>query len=320
MLRHERHTAGRPAEPARTRRSFSDSEALVRLDDDELALRSAAGCRAAFAELYRRYREDLCEHAATLLGSAEGSEDAMQDSYLALLERLLDGSALDVPVLPALLDELRAAVAVAQADQEYRSWPDRPVPAPAREFSVPVHDLVKAADAFRCLPRPAKSLVWVIAVERWSASAVADLLGVDPVTVGVMMAHSVESLRLNYLQEFAPLSVPVECRAARGRLAAWICGRLPREPREQVSRHVANCAGCGEIAFDLRALRGLMPDASFPWPLCPSLVRGSLGDPVLSRQRRGFMYRPAAQGAAATSGAAREHRRMRQWQGSPRSR
>jgi RNA polymerase sigma-70 factor (ECF subfamily) len=54
--------------------------------DDLLIARIADGDREAFAELYRRYRADVCRFAAHMSGSASAAEDIVQEVFVAVIE------------------------------------------------------------------------------------------------------------------------------------------------------------------------------------------------------------------------------------------
>ena len=54
---------------------------------DELLLEMiAGGDREAFAELYRRYRSDICRFAAHMCGSQTAAEDILHEVFIAVIE------------------------------------------------------------------------------------------------------------------------------------------------------------------------------------------------------------------------------------------
>jgi len=72
-------------------------------DDDQLIARAGAGDRAAFAQLYRRYRPDVYRFAAHVSGSAAVAEDVVQDVFVAVIEDASGYRADRSGVLPWLL-------------------------------------------------------------------------------------------------------------------------------------------------------------------------------------------------------------------------
>lgn len=53
--------------------------------DDVLISSIAEGDREAFAELYRRYRADVCRFAAHMCGSATAAEDIVHEAFVAVI-------------------------------------------------------------------------------------------------------------------------------------------------------------------------------------------------------------------------------------------
>jgi RNA polymerase sigma-70 factor (ECF subfamily) len=101
--------------------------------DTVLIRRLRAGDRAAFAEIHRRYRQELERHAARLLGPrVTGAEDVVQEVF-ARAHRALLADGRDVVLRPWLhtlvrnrcLDELRRPVPPIADEEAAR---DRPSP------------------------------------------------------------------------------------------------------------------------------------------------------------------------------------------------
>jgi RNA polymerase sigma-70 factor (ECF subfamily) len=54
--------------------------------DERLIAQIAGGDREAFAELYRRYRLDICRFAAHMCGSPTAAEDILHEVFVAVIE------------------------------------------------------------------------------------------------------------------------------------------------------------------------------------------------------------------------------------------
>jgi RNA polymerase sigma-70 factor (ECF subfamily) len=54
--------------------------------DELLIAQIAGGDREAFAELYRRYRLDICRFAAHMCGSPAAAEDILHEVFVAVIE------------------------------------------------------------------------------------------------------------------------------------------------------------------------------------------------------------------------------------------
>ena len=59
---------------------------VLKAPDDLLIAQIAAGDRDAFAELYRRYRSDVCRFAAHMSGSATLAEDIVHEAFVAVID------------------------------------------------------------------------------------------------------------------------------------------------------------------------------------------------------------------------------------------
>ncbi len=61
---------------------------MIETPDQDLLDRARAGCEESWTTLYRRHRGRIYRFALHMCGSADMAEDAVQETFLALLERM----------------------------------------------------------------------------------------------------------------------------------------------------------------------------------------------------------------------------------------
>ncbi|HYS39997.1 MAG TPA: hypothetical protein VEO01_30655 [Pseudonocardiaceae bacterium] len=241
---------------------------IENLPDDQLVRAVRAGNTDAFGELYLRYLPKALHAATHLVDSYESSEDLTAEAFTVLLEGLLAGTDQGLPFWPDLLVQLRAAMlrtapdtATFFAGQEGimgGCLSDAQLESARRE-----REYALVLDAFTSLPARPRALLLRLLIRGMSVDAIAASLRTDSDLVARAVATATETLRVAYLQAHVPFSSPA-CVEPASRLAAWLCGHLAQLPREQVSRHVAECSFCRRAASELTELRQRMRTCRAP--------------------------------------------------------
>lgn len=236
---------------------------IENLRDDQLLCAVRAGDTEAFSQLYVRYAR-AAQHAATqLVDSHECSEDLAAETFTVLLEQLLAGNGPRLRFWPDLLTQLRTTVCrtAPSADSRFADQEeildgclsDAQLDSIRRERE---YGLV--LEAFASLSMRSRNLLRRLQIRGMSVEAVAASLRTDTNLVARAAATATEALRVAYLQAHVPPPVSPACAEPASRLAAWLCGHLAQQPRQQVSRHVAQCSACAHVTDELARLRRRM--------------------------------------------------------------
>jgi DNA-directed RNA polymerase specialized sigma24 family protein len=236
---------------------------IENLRDDQLVRAVRAGDTNAFGELYLRYARKAHDAAVHLVDSHEDSEDLTAEAFTALFEELLTGNGPVLRFWPDLLAQLRAAMlrTVPHIDTPFAGregvtggcLSDAQLESARRE-----REYTLVLDAFASLPARPRTLLLRLLVRGSSVEVVAAALRTDVDLVAQAASTATGALRVAYLQAHVPSSLSPACAEPASRLAAWLCGHLARQPREQVSRHVADCSFCRQATSELTDLRQRM--------------------------------------------------------------
>ncbi|HYS40218.1 MAG TPA: sigma-70 family RNA polymerase sigma factor [Pseudonocardiaceae bacterium] len=224
--------------------------------DDILADAVRNGDREAFGDLYVRYSLVAHRFACRLLGSAQGADDVVSESFAKVLNRLLSGGGPTTAFRSYLLTTVRTTLYKQLAADR---MVDRQVELsePAGPQTDPLMDQLDAgfaARAFQTLSQRWQSVLWQLEVEDKSTAAVATLLGIHPNAVAALVFRARDALRVAYLQMHVNTDVSDGCRESAVHLAAWLCGRLHRAQRTRVGQHLDCCDRCTCAAVELSEL------------------------------------------------------------------
>jgi RNA polymerase sigma factor (sigma-70 family) len=228
--------------------------------DDILADAVRDGDREAFAELYVRYSVIAYRFACRLLGSAQGADDVVSESFAKVLNRLLAGGGPTSAFRSYLLTTVRTTLyKQLSADRMV----DRQVELtePSVVQTDPLMDRLDAGfavRAFHTLSQRWQSVLWHLEIEDKSTAAVATLLGIHPNAVAALVFRARDALRVAYLQMHVNTDVDDDCRESAVNLAAWLCGRLHRAQRTRVGHHLDGCDQCTRAAAELSELMAQM--------------------------------------------------------------
>lgn len=225
--------------------------------DDSLADAVRNGDRAAFADLYIRYAAVAHRFACRLLGTTQGADDVVSESFAKVLNRLLAGGGPTTAFRSYLLTTVRTTLYKQLAADR---MVDRQVELPESSVVVQTDPLMEqldagfAARAFHTLSERWQSVLWHLEVEDKSTATVAGLLGIHPNAVAALVFRARDALRVAYLQMHVNTDVKDGCRESAANLAAWLCGRLHRAQRTRVEQHLDCCDRCARAAVELSEL------------------------------------------------------------------
>ena len=235
------------------------------LRDDQLLGAVRAGDTHAFGELYTRYARKAGRVATLLTDSSDLAEDVAAEAFTVLLERLLAGQGPAREFWPDLLAQIRAS-ASHEIPEGHLPFTDQQEITGACLSDAQLDSIRQereywlVRDALTMVSERSRKLLHTLANTGMSIEAVAISRHTSVHLVADAVARATEALRVAYLQAHVPPPVSPDCVEPARRLAAWLCERLSQQPREQLSRHVAECTSCARIADELAELRGQMLD------------------------------------------------------------
>src|SRR5215213_4467063 len=234
---------------------------LLRLASDERLVEGVrAGSERAFEVLFDRYHRGVLGFCRHMLGSVEEAEDAVQHTFLSAYRELSRSDARVVfrPWLYTIarnrcLTMLRARVR--QSGEELVDPPTEHLAA-AVERRNDLRDLLR--DVAR-LPEQQRAALVLSELGDMSHDEIADVLGCRRDKVKALVFQARSSLIASRSARETP------CSEIREQLANLRGGSLRRN---ELRRHVSECAGCREFREQLRAQRR---DLALVLPVAPTV-------------------------------------------------
>lgn len=233
---------------------------LAEIRDEDLLSLIDAGTSGAFAELYRRHRDQVLTVASDTLGAGV-ARTVVDDSFLTVLKTLLldetltSGAERGPDFSTRLMQALREEISGRQAA------PTGQVGAAHAEAAA--LDPILTAAALSALPDNWQRILWLREVERLSPRAVAAHLDITPTAVTQLGVRARRGLQEAWLA-LQPSPAASECRSAGSRLAEYAIGRMSPPRRRSVRDHLENCTDCSAIVaqineFSIRCRSVLVP-------------------------------------------------------------
>lgn len=246
-------------------RAAFDGDGAGPLDDSVLCDRvregttSAAG-RAAFGELYARYRDPAMAAAYGLTGCPDRAEDLVAEVFARVLRALAGGRGPYESVLGYLTVALRGeAASVAKAEHPIDLVDpealDELLDVAAPDIAEALSEGDQVSRAFRTLPTAARRVLWLLDVEQVPFEAAADHLRTTPGALRMSLTRYRRRLATAYLQQYVHVADP-RCLPAAGLLAAYTHGGIGVRKQRGVREHLAECSSCLKQARRLASLSG----------------------------------------------------------------
>ena len=171
--------------------------------DQDLMLALKAGDRAAFEELYRRYRDRLHAFLVRYTGDPSTAQDLFQETFLRVFRdraryepRAAFATWLFTIARNLFLDSLKrpgAAVTSAQSDAAMRAVPD-PAPGPLQNLERREADAA-LRQALASLPEEERAILLLSRFEGLRYAQIAEILGMSEGTVKVRAHRALQALR-----------------------------------------------------------------------------------------------------------------------------
>ena len=233
--------------------------------DAELLARVRAGNRDAYGILWARHAGPARAFARQLT-STSNAEDLVSEVFARILRLLNSGAGPDGAFRPYLLSAIRRLntdnglryqnrVQLTGDDSDF----ERKGQAPGADDQVLTgHENAAALRAWDSLPDAQRTLLWHLLIEEDTPAQVAPLLGISPNGVSVRAVRAKDRLRQAFLQQYLAETESEECRAVRRRLGQYVRQALSERRRQEIDRHLVDCAGCQQALLELRDINRTM--------------------------------------------------------------
>jgi RNA polymerase sigma factor (sigma-70 family) len=234
---------------------------LLRLASDERLVEGVrSGSEAAFEVLFDRYHRGVLGFCRHMLGSVEEAEDAVQHTFLSAY-RELAGSRKQVVLRPWLYTIARNRCLTMLRGRVRQSGGELVEP-PTEHLAAAVerrHDLRDLLRDVAGLPEEQRSALVLSEIGDMSHDEIADVLGCRRDKVKALVFQARSSLIASRQARETP------CAEIREQLANLHGGSLRRN---ELRRHVSECAGCREFRDAVRAQRR---DLAVVLPVAPTI-------------------------------------------------
>ena len=183
-------------------------QTLQEITDDELVGQLRAGDQGAFRELYERHHAAVEAYAWRLCRRADLVDDVVSEAFFKTLRAIANGRGPVDGFRPYVFTATRrTAVRMLRTDRDVAPW-DEGVPE-VGETDERWHEHLEQREspvlaALRSLPERSQRAVWLLDVEGWSASAVAEDLGISPNAASALAYRSRQRLRVEVLRRTSP--------------------------------------------------------------------------------------------------------------------
>jgi RNA polymerase sigma factor (sigma-70 family) len=232
---------------------------------DDAALIDAVrhGDTAAYGALYERHLGAARRAAGALVTSRSERDDLVAESFTKVLRILRSGRGPTDRFRPYLLTTVRNSLLNwRQQDSALSLVASVPEAPPDDGRADPVDVRIGAdvaAAAFGRLPHRWRLVLWYTEIEGRTPAQVAPLLGLTPNSVAALAYRAREGLRRAYLDEHLPDVPGDDCRVAVDQLAGYVRHTLGVRRTRAIAAHLEGCAGCRDIAAELRELNEQLP-------------------------------------------------------------
>ena len=228
-------------------------------EDAELIAAVRGGDVEATGELYQRHAGAALVVARRYTNSAADAEDVVSDAFAATFLALQRGNGPDVAFRAYLFTVVRR-VAGLQRDRARRAEPTDDVASleagtawagTAEEPALEGFERGVVARAFHTLPERWQAVLWHTEVEGLTPAQIAPILGLTANGTAALAYRAREGLRQAYLQQHLNDPLDAGCRAAAGKLGAYVRGGLGTRENAQVQAHLDECGECRALVLEL---------------------------------------------------------------------
>ncbi|WP_282837332.1 sigma-70 family RNA polymerase sigma factor, partial [Microbacterium flavum] len=221
--------------------------------DADLVLRTRAGDRQAFAELWRRhYRYGLT--VASSITSSFDADDLVQEAYTRIYQAIEKGGGPTGSFRAYLFTSIRnTAAGWGRARRETAIDELETLPDPDAEAHVTDEALDRSLThrAFRSLPTRWQEVLWYTEIEQMKPAEIAPLLGLKPTAVAQLAFRAREGLREAWIGAHLQSAADApECQWTIERLGAYARDNLGTRDQRKLEAHLADCTRCTIVAAE----------------------------------------------------------------------
>jgi RNA polymerase sigma factor (sigma-70 family) len=232
-------------------------------DDAVLIDAVRRGDAAAYGALYERHLGAARRAAGALVSSRSERDDLVAESFTKVLRILRAGRGPIDSFRPYLLTTVRNSLINWRQQDSVLSLVATVPEAPpddgrADPVEVRMHADVASA-AFARLPHRWRLVLWYTEIEGRTPAQVAPMLGLTPNSVAALAYRAREGLRRAYLDQHLPAVAGRGCQVAVDQLAGFVRNTLSERRTKAIAAHLERCAGCRDIATELRGLNEQLP-------------------------------------------------------------
>jgi RNA polymerase sigma factor (sigma-70 family) len=241
------------------------------LSDERLARRAAAGDRAAFEEIFRRYHQDLYRFCLATTGNVQDAQDALQSTMVKVMQAL-PGEEREIKLKPWLyriarnesVETLRRRRDSAELDTERMAagWEVAETAAARERLRGLFSDLEQ-------LPERQRAVLVMRELGGLGFEEIGDAFGTSPAVARQTLYEARQSLR--QMEEGREMSCETVTRALSD-----ADGRVTR--RRDVRAHLRSCAACRAFRDGIAERRGEFATiAPLPLAVSTGLLQGLFG-------------------------------------------
>lgn len=229
---------------------------LDSLTDGELLEAVRAGNKNAYGILFSRHKDVALRVARRQTPDRHLAEDAVSETFAAVLTAIHGGSGPVGVFGPYLLSSVSRTV----YRMNQRSMRETPVLDSAiPEVAVPEansvlreFDNAAAREAFKGLPARWREVLWYMEIEEMQPRNAGPLLGLSPNATVALHRRAKAGLRLAYLQQHVAASGFDDCRDLAAQIPAHVLGMLRQSRKAALERHLESCEKCGTVLLQIQ--------------------------------------------------------------------
>jgi len=221
---------------------------LPRGSDAELLSLTRAGDMSAFGALFAKHRASAYRIAYALTQDHGASEDAVNDTFGAILSAIKSGRGPQGVFLPYLLSSVSRTV-WRNSRRKRRELPSDDMD--SVEEVPEVTDRVVAAfenqsarRAFQSLPERWRMIIWYLDIEDMQPRDIAPTLGLSPNATVALHRRAKRALRVAYLREQLGKRGSDDCQFTLEYVPAYVSDALTARKKAMFEAHLKTCRWC----------------------------------------------------------------------------
>lgn len=238
-----------------------DSVNMDSLTDGELLDAVREGNQDAYGILFSRHREPALRVARRHTPDRYLAEDAVNETFTAVLAAIKGGSGPVDVFSPYLLSSVTRTV----HRLNRRSMRETPViDAEVLDAEIsdpttagPEFDGTAAREAFKNLPERWREVLWYIEIEEIPPRDAGPILGLSPNATVALHRRAKDGLRLSYLQQHVSTHGAQECKHMATHIPALVLGKIKRSQKDALESHLEDCKKCAAVLLQIQDLTRL---------------------------------------------------------------